>query len=146
MVRRWSHYSIRQREALFELDRQLGLGSVTRNWRIFPARLHITQHQPDELGGGLFTRKVAAHPYRLADLRVKALDGIGGVEDFTQVRREGEERYHLLPVAPPALRDGRIFLPPGAAVKILQPRIGLSGRFTCDVRRAVWRIRGWRLQ
>src|ERR1700738_5335050 len=114
MVRRWSHYSIRQREALFELDPQLGLGSVPRNWRIFPARLHITQHQPDELDGGLFTGKVAAHPYRLADLRVKALDGIGGVEDFTQVRREGEERYHLLPVAPPALSDGQIFLPPGA--------------------------------
>src|ERR1700693_2392984 len=86
MVRRWSHYSIRQREALFELDRQLGLGSVPRNWRIFPARLHITQHQPDELGGGLFTGKVAAHPYRLADLSVKALDGTGGVEDFAQFR------------------------------------------------------------
>ena len=27
MVRRWSHYSIRQHEALFELDRQLGLGA-----------------------------------------------------------------------------------------------------------------------
>src|ERR1700719_2423987 len=81
----------------------LGLGSVPRNRWIFPARLHITQHQPDELGGGLLTRKVAAHPHRLADLRVKALDGIGGVEDFAQVRREGEERYHLLPVAPPAL-------------------------------------------
>src|SRR5216684_3129353 len=99
MVRRWSHYSIRQREALFELDRQLGLGSVPRNWRIFPARLHITQHQPDELGGGLFTGKVAAHPYRLADLCVKTLDGIGCVEDFTQVRREAEERDPPKPVS-----------------------------------------------
>src|SRR6202051_2858468 len=128
MVRRWSHYSIREHEALFELDRQLGLGSVPRNRWIFPARLHITQHQPDELGGSLFTGEVAAHPHRLADLSVKALDGIGGVEDFAQVRREGEERYHLLPVAPPALGNRWIFLPPGAAVKILQPRARRRGR------------------
>src|ERR1700738_4436207 len=128
MVRRWSHYSIRQRETLFELDRQLGLGSVPRNWRISPARLDITQHQPDELGGGLFTGKVAAHPYRLADLRVKALDGISGVEDFAQVRCEGEERCHLLPIAPPALGNRWIFLPPGAAVKILQPLARHRGR------------------
>src|SRR6266849_10998739 len=118
MVRRWSHYSIRQREALFELDRQLGLGSVPRNWRIFPARLHITQHQPDELGGGLLTGKVAAHPHRLADLSVKAFDGIGGVEDFAQLRSKCEQRYHLLPVAPPALGDRWIFLPPGPAVEV----------------------------
>src|SRR3984893_17649137 len=90
MVRRWSHFSIRQHEALFELDRQLGLGSVPRNWGIFRAGLYITQHQPDEFGGGLFTGKVAAHPHRLANLGVKALDGIGGVEDFAQIRREGE--------------------------------------------------------
>ena len=72
---------------------------------------------------------MAAHAYRLADLSVKTFDGIGGVEDFAQVRREGEERNHLLPVAPPALGDGRIFLPPGAAVKILQPLARRRGRF-----------------
>jgi hypothetical protein len=33
------------------------------------------------------------HPHRSADLRVRALDGIGGVEDFAQLRRKREERY-----------------------------------------------------
>ena len=85
---------------------------------IFPACLNITQHQPDELAGGFFTGEVAAYPHRLTDLSVKAFNGIGGVEDFAQVGCEGEERNHLLPIAPPALSNRRIFLPPGATVKI----------------------------
>src|SRR5262249_3884567 len=53
---------------------------------------------------------------RLAHLRVEALDRVSGVEDFPQLRREGEERNHLLPVAPPALRDRGILLSPRAGV------------------------------
>ena len=102
------------------MDRHLGLGSLPRGRRIFPARLNVTQHQPDELGGRLLAGKMAADSHRLADLRVEALDGIGGVKDFSQLGSEGEERNHLLPIAPPALREGGIFLPPRAAVEMLE--------------------------
>src|SRR5690242_18210563 len=95
--------SLRQNEAVLELDRQLGLGSVPRNRRIFPARLNVAQHQPDEFGGRLFAGKMSADAYRLAHLRVETLDRVGGVKHDSQLGSKGEERDHLLPVAPPAL-------------------------------------------
>src|SRR5712671_109946 len=84
----------------------------------------------------------------LADLRVKALNRIGGVKDFAQLRCEGEERNDLFPIAPPALRDGRIFLPPGATVEFFQPlprhrgRCGLIDRFERQRHRPAFLPRG----
>jgi transposase len=120
-----SHFSVRHHEAVLELDRHLSFGSLPLNRRIFPARLHLAQHQPDEFGRRLLAGKMPADSHRLADLGVEAFDRVGGVKDFSDFRGEGEERNHLLPVAPPALRDRRIFLSPRAAGEILQP-------FTCD--------------
>ena len=57
-------------------------------------------------------REMVADADRLAHLRVDTLNGVGGAMDFAHFRREGEERYHLLLITPPALRDGRIFLAP----------------------------------
>src|SRR5271165_4174346 len=54
------------------------------------------------------------------------LHDIGAVEDFAQFGSEGEERNHLLPNAPPALRDGGIFFCSGAAVSS-RPKARNSG-------------------
>jgi len=76
MVRRSVQYSIRQREACSNWNANWSLEACHEIGGFFQRDCTITQNQPDELGGGLFTRKVAAHPYRLADLRVKALDAL----------------------------------------------------------------------
>jgi hypothetical protein len=75
----------------------------------FPRPCTFRSTSQMSLGAGLLNGKVVAHPHRLADLAVQALDGIGGVEDFAQLRRKGEARDHLFPVAPPALAIARYF-------------------------------------
>src|SRR5262245_45777482 len=57
---------------------------------------------------------MTAHSHRLAYVAVEALDGVGGVENFSHRRSKCEERNHLFPVAPPALRDGGEFSTPRA--------------------------------
>ena len=51
---------------------------------------------------------------RLADLAVQALDRVGRVDDLADLRREREERNHLLPLAAPAGDDRWVLLAPGA--------------------------------
>lgn len=64
------------------------------------------------------------------------------VRDLADFRGEGEEPNHLLPVAPPALRDRRIFCAQGSRLKILQPlpghrrRIRASASSKCGEGRA----------
>jgi hypothetical protein len=56
----------------------------------------------------------------LADGAVRGLDCIGGVDHLADVLRIVEQRNQVLPVAPPALADGRVFL---------VPRLGKGGQF-----------------
>ena len=65
--------------------------------------------------------------HRLSDLAVQALDGAGGVDDFAQLRGESKEGNDLFPVAPPRLRDGRVFAPAGALAELLQALQGELG-------------------
>jgi hypothetical protein len=74
--------SVCHHEAVLELDRELSFGSLPRNRRVFPARLDLAQHEPDEFGRRFLAGKVPADSDRLAYLRVEALDRVGGVNDF----------------------------------------------------------------
>lgn len=90
----------------------------------FPALLNVAQQQPDELGSGLLTGKVAAHAHRLTDLSIKALDGLGGVKNCDQLSSEGvpclryQLRFQLCTIAG--------ILPPRAAIEIMASAKTLS--------------------
>jgi hypothetical protein len=47
-------------------------------------KLIVSRIRANELGGRLLAGEMAANSHRLADLSVKALDGIGGVKDLSQ--------------------------------------------------------------
>src|SRR5690606_30993127 len=51
----------------------------------------------------------------------------GGVDDLPDLRREGEERDHRLPVASPACRDGRVLAAPDPFIERLQLPFGRLG-------------------
>jgi hypothetical protein len=51
------------------------------NRRTFPFGLGIPERQEDQLHRRIVAREVPAFLYRLARLTVRALDGIGGVDD-----------------------------------------------------------------
>jgi len=111
-----------------ELDRYLSFASVPRNRRIFPARLNLARHQPDEFGRASSLGKCPRVLTALADLGVEAFNGIGGVEDFSDpVRRQRTES----PVPSCAASSARlpIFLSPWPAVEILEPLTSARGRF-----------------
>lgn len=55
---------------------------------------------------------MSSGPYGTAQLGVQRLDRVGRVDDPPHAFREREKRYHELPVAPPALRDCRMFYAP----------------------------------
>ena len=60
----------------------------------------------------------------LANLAVQALDRVGRVKDFSDLRGEREERDDLLPLTAPTGGDGRVLLAPGALLEVVQHRSG----------------------
>src|SRR5271169_1232627 len=75
---------------------------------------------------------MASGPDGAAQLRVQRLDGIRGVDDPPHALRKSEEGNHELPVATPALRNGRIFCAPRALREGVE-----SGLASCSIGRAV---------
>ena len=86
-------------EALTELDGQLRLGSMPFLGWSFPLRDDVSQRQVDQLGRGLVTGEVALVANRLSYLAVQRFDGVGGVDDATHLRGEGEAGGDLGPAA-----------------------------------------------
>ena len=62
-----------------------------------------------------------------AQLRVKRLDGVCGVDNSPHAFGESEEWYHELPVAAPALRDCRILCAPRTLRKGVEGGLASSG-------------------
>ena len=60
----------------------------------------------------------AAH--RPVELRIQGLDRIRGVNNPAYRRAERKERYYLVPMSAPSLRNGRIFPAPWTHLKGLQ--------------------------
>jgi hypothetical protein len=54
-----------------------------------------------------------------AQFCVQRLDGVRGVNDPAHRDGKGEERNNLFPMAPPTLRDGRIFRAPRPGVELV---------------------------
>lgn len=79
----------------------------------------VAQGQPQELGGRLVAGEVPAGLDDLAQLHVQTLDGVGGVDHPAHLRREGEERDHVLPGPPPGLGDGGVLRAPGPGREVL---------------------------
>ena len=117
-------------EAIFEQDRELGPGHAPFLGRHSPFALGQVQDQIEQLEGGLVAGEVAAGADGPAQLGVQGLDSIGGVDDPADIGREGEERDHRRPVAPPGQGDRRISAAPLAGGEGLQRRgtcIGVLG-------------------
>ena len=120
-------------EAIFVEDRELVHRRLPVVRRAAPVGGDVAQRQPDQLGGRIVAGEVAARLDDLAQLRVDALDGVGGVDHLAHRRREREERNHVVPGAAPGGRDGGEFLTPGAALEGIQ--LGLA-----PLRRSVRRV------
>jgi len=72
----------------------------------------VLKSEPDELDCGVIVWELAAGFDDLADRGVQRLDGVGRVDDPTDISWKGKEGNDLFPIAPPALRDGRILRAP----------------------------------
>src|SRR3954464_2597009 len=57
----------------------------------------------------------------------RALMAVRRVDDPAHRLREGEEGNDSVPVAPPGLRDGGIFSPPGAGIESVERRLAGVG-------------------
>jgi len=66
-------------EALGVNDGELVHGGLPVTRGAAPAVCDVAQNQPQELGGGFIPGEVLPRFYRPAQLRVDALDGVGGV-------------------------------------------------------------------
>src|SRR3546814_9562032 len=73
------------------------------------------------------TGEVASGFEYLAQARIHAFDGIGGVDHPTHLRGKGEERNHLLPSPAPSGRHGGKLLIPGAVLKGSERALGRFG-------------------
>lgn len=58
-------------------------------------------------------------PHGTTQLRVQALDLVGGVDDPAYLQGKGKERRDLFPMASPGACDRRIARPQGAPVEFL---------------------------
>ena len=74
--------------------------------RVFPLCRDIRQRQVDQHCGRLVAGEMPLVPDRLADLAMQALDGVGGVQVFPHLRREGEKQDHLLPAPAQRAHNG----------------------------------------
>ena len=61
------------------------------------------------IGGGFVVREVAAVFEDLTQLHVQAFDRVGGIDHFSDLRREGQEGHDVLPSALPARNDSGVF-------------------------------------
>lgn len=73
----------------------------------------VAQDEPDQLGRHVITGEVAAGFDDLAQPHMHALDGIDGVDDATDFRRDGEERDDLGPGPAPRGHHRRELGTPG---------------------------------
>lgn len=78
------------------------------------------QDQEQELHRRLVGREVAAGPNRPAQLGIEGLDGVRGMDDPADLRREGEERDDLAPVPLPSQGDREFCLAPIAVGESFQ--------------------------
>ena len=92
----------------------------------------------DEFGG--------YHRLRLVDLPKPAASDGKSLAANDRGRRHAPSIIRFSPANTPSRRCRLVLGNEGAGVVVEGRRDGLSGRFTCDVHRAVWRPRGRSLQ
>ena len=86
--------------------------------RILPFFGDIAQRQIDLFGGGLIVWEVTPAFKNLSQLHRKALDCVGRIDHFPDLRRISIEGDHLFPVTSPALGDHWILLTPDTRLKL----------------------------
>src|SRR4051812_12818684 len=87
----------------------------------------VADYKDDEFCRGFVIGEVAADFDRPPELCVQSLNGVRRVDDPAHRLREGEEGNDSVPVAPPGLRDGGIFSPPGAGIESVERRLAGVG-------------------
>lgn len=80
----------------------------------------VAQRQPDQFERGLVRREVAARLDDLPKLHVQRLDRVGRIYNFSDIRREGIERNHLIPGPAPERGNRRVFRTPRARIERVQ--------------------------
>lgn len=85
--------------------------------------------QVEGLHGGLLVGEVATGPYRPAEPRVEAFDGVGGAQHASYLDVVGEEGGELLPCAQPQGLDRRVGAAPLVEELVAGPdRVAEGGR------------------
>src|SRR5919108_6238824 len=85
--RRWN-------KAIAVEDRKLVHGLAPRRRGTLPGRRDVAERQPDQFGGRVVVRKVAACLDDFAKLRVNTLERVRRVDDASNLWWKGEERNH----------------------------------------------------
>jgi hypothetical protein len=80
----------------------------------------LAQDQIEQFHCRFIVWKMTSGSNRAAQFGVKRLDGVRRVNDPANRGGKGKKRNDMLPVSPPTLRDGRIFLTPGRSVKLTE--------------------------
>jgi hypothetical protein len=76
-----------RKKSFAKLDGKLGRGLLPDHGRIFPFLGDITQGQINQFGRGFVTGKVASGFEHLSQLHVPTLNGVGGVNDSSDLGR-----------------------------------------------------------
>src|SRR5450432_2288954 len=87
----------------------------------------VAQGQPDQFAGGVVGREMATRLDDLAQPRVHALDGVGGVNHPPHGRRKRKERNHVRPSPAPGGGHGWEFLTPWPDLECRQLGLGALG-------------------
>jgi hypothetical protein len=110
-------YPSRFDESVVEHDGELGLGLAPFAWWHFPCLRNLAQDEIEQFDRSLIGWKMVSHSHGAPQFGVQGFDGVRGVNDAPHSDGKGEERDDMLPVAPPALRDCRIFAAPDGGVE-----------------------------
>jgi hypothetical protein len=111
--RRWG-------KATFVEDRELIHCQFPKAWPLHPFRRDVAQREPNGLRGGFVSREMPTGLDDLPQLRMDALERVGGVDQAADLRRKCEERNHVGPRAAPGRHDGRKLPAPGPALECVQ--------------------------
>lgn len=102
-----------------------------------PIGRDVLQCQPDQFRRGIVSREVTSCLDDLAQLSIDALDGVSGVDHFSDAWREDEKRDDSISGASPSGYDCWVLLAPRPGFECVQSLLG-----SFNIKRLVNRLEG----